>query len=323
MSNIDTTSTHSPRYYPLISIEIYSDLEINCHRLIPGGLHEIPKNLSQITYSIIYAIKFIAVNRLHSITNENASLSVNFVEIFAQLLNSIRNLLPWSPILQNENELQALIESVAQLLLPPSNVLHEPQIITLSAAQFLLNVSTAIRPRFMLDCPSFKRLIQMGGNLTYLDQQAASIVRNAIVNCFVLPWPNCSNTEQAYDRRSVMLAEYVHNVGENLLKLDNLITAHSQHDKVIKVITVVLPMLTNIVEYHTDSSSLVKQMLAGAYKDPIAKTMQVYTHFGANSDEVAVCVLNFALNIIKTLQIALGADYIREMLSIFLQTTTR
>lgn len=282
-----------------------------------------PKNLSQITYCLIYAIKFIAANKLHTINYIDSSLSGNFVEIFAQLLNSIRNLLSWSSILQSENELKSLIENVAQILLPPSNILQEPKMITLSAAQFILTVSSKIRPRYMLDCPSFKQLIQMGSNLTYLDRQAATIIRNAIVNCFVLPWPNIANTDQAFDRRVTLLHEYIHNLSENLLNLDQLATIHSQHDKIIKVVTVVLPMLNDIVEYNRESSSFVKNLLANAYKPSIGKSLIIYNHFGAVSEDIAGCVLNFALNIIQTLQIQLGPSYIREMLDVFLQTTTR
>lgn len=292
-------------------------------RSFAGCPQEMPKNLSQITYCLIYAIKFIAVNKLHSINLSNSSLSNNFVEIFAQLLNSIRNLLPWSPILQSENELKSLIENVAQILMPPSNILQEPKIITLSAAQLILTVSSTIRPRYMLDCPSIKQLIQIGSNLTYLDRQAASIVRNSIVNCFVLPWPNVTNSEQAFDRRMVMLHEYLHCLSENLLNSDHLAMVHTQQDKMIKVITVVLPMLIDIIEYHRESSSSVKHMLANAYKPSIAKSLLVYNQFGAISEEIASCVLNFALNIIQTLQIQLGSPYIREMLDVFLETTTR
>lgn len=53
--------------------------------------------------------------------------------MFSQALNSIRSLLTWSPILQNENELKSLIENVAQILMPPSNILQEPKIITLAS----------------------------------------------------------------------------------------------------------------------------------------------------------------------------------------------
>lgn len=285
-----------------------------------GYLQEIPKNLSQITYCLIYAIKFIATNKLHSITFGDSSLSTNFVEIFAQLLNCIRNLLSWSPILQSEHELKSLIESVAQILMPPSNLLQEPKMITLAAAQFLLTVSSAIRPRYMLDCPSFKQLIQMGSNLTYLDQQAATIIRNAIVNCLVLPWPNVS--DQAYDRRLILLHEYVNNLSENLMNLDHSVM-HNQLDKVIKVVTVILPILNEIVDHQRDSSSPVKQMLVSAHKPPITKSVLIYKEFGLVSEEIANSVLKFTLTVFRTLQLQLGSQYISDMLDIFIKTTTR
>lgn len=299
-----------------------NSLKSNSFILFIGCLQEIPKNLTQITYCLIYAIKFIAVNKLHSISFGDSSLSANFVEIFAQLLNSIRNLLPWSPILQCEHELKSLIENVTQILLPPSNLLQEPKMITLAAAQFLLTVSSVIRPRYMLDCPSFKQLIQMGSNLTYLDQQASAFIRNTIVNCFVLPWPNTSNADQVFDRRLILLQEYVHNLSENLLNLDHSVM-HNHHDKVIKIITVVLPMHNDIIEYHRESSSSVKHMLVNAYRTPITKSILIYKEFGAVNEEIASCVLKFALSVIQTLQIQLGSPYISEMLDIFLKTTTR
>lgn len=254
---------------------------------------------------------------------DNSSLSANFVEIFAQLLNSVRNLLPWSPILQSDNELKSLIENVTQILLPPSNLLHEPKMITLAAAQFLLTTSSVVRPSYMLDCPSLKQIIQLGSNLSYLDQQAATIVRNAIVNCFVLPWPNVSNADQAFDRRTLLLQDYVNiNLSENLLNLEHSMM-HSQHDKVIKVITVVLPVLNEIIDYHRDSSSSVKHMLVNACEQPITKSILIYKEFGAASEEIARCVLKFALGVIRTLQIQLGSHFVSEMLDIFLKTTTR
>lgn len=251
-------------------------------------------------------------------------LGGNFVEIFAQLLNCIRNLLMWSPILQGENELKMLIESVSQILMMPTNALQEPKMLKLAAAQFVLTVSTVVRPRYMLECPAFKQLIVAGSNLIHLEEQAAAIVRNAIVNCYVLPWPNVSNSEQVFDRRSMMLTNYVNSVANGLLSLDlPMATVHSQHDKVIKVMTVVLPMLNDIIQFHVGSSSSVKHMLANAFKEPIGRTIQLYTHFGAASDEVADCTLNFALTIIRALQLPLGASCIQEMLDIFLRTTIR
>lgn len=287
-----------------------------------GCLQEIPKNLTHITYCLIYAIKFIAVNKFHSISFGDSSLAANFVEIFAQLLNCIRNLLPWLQVIQSEHEMKSLIEDIAQILLPPSNLLQQPKMITLAAAQFLLTVSSVIRPRYMLDCSSFKQLIQLGINLTYLDEQASTFIRNAIINCFVLSWPNLSNADQAFDRRSIMLQDYVQKISENLLSLDHSVM-YNQHDKVIKIVTLVLPVLNEIIDYHRESSSSVKHMFVDAFKAPITKSIFIYKEFGSVSEEIASCVLKFALSVIRTLQIQLGSPFISEMLDIFLKTTTR
>lgn len=282
-------------------------------------MHEIPRNLTQITYGLIYAIKFISVNKLHSVRFGECVLSSNFAEIFAQMLNSIRNLLPWSPILQNEPELKSLIENVTQILLPASNLQQEPKLITLAAAHFLLTVSS-YRPRYMLDCASFKQLIQMGNQLNYLDGQAAKFIQNAIVNCYVLPWPHLSNAD--HENRQVKLQDYVQNLSENLLILDHTVM-HNQQDKVIKVVTVVLPTLNDIIDNHRESSSSCKQMLVNAYRPSITKSILIYKEFGAHNEDIASCILKFVLSVIRTLQIQLTSPYISDMLDIFLKTTTR
>lgn len=232
--------------------------------------------------------------------------------------------MPWSSILQSENELKSLIENVAQILMPPSNILQEPRIVTLAAAQLILTVSSQIRPRYMLDCPAIKQLIQIGSNLTYLDKQAAALIRNAIVNCFVLPWPNTPSAEQELERRSFMLHSYIHNLAQDLMNLDvTPSTGHSQQEKIAKVITNVLPVLSEIIEYNRESSSSVKHMLVGAFRTIIEKSLQLFGHFGGLNEDVANCVLSFALCVIETLQIQLGSPSIRDMLVVFLSTTTK
>lgn len=83
----------------------------------------------------------------------------------------------------------------------------------------------------MLEIPSIKQLIQAGSNLTYLDQKAAATIRQAIVNCFILPWPNVSNPAQEFEKRAFMAQTYISNLAQDLLNLDN----SSGHDKVDKV----------------------------------------------------------------------------------------
>lgn len=293
---------------------------------ISGGAQEMPRNLSHVTYCLLNAIKFIAVNKLHSAgyAGNKLTLTSGFADTFAQLLNSVRILLPWSPIIQNENELKSLIEYVATILLPPSNIVQDfnPRLMTLAAAQFLLTVSSTIRPRYLLDCPSFKQLIQLGIQLNHLDKLAAKTVRNAIVNSFVLPWPNVPNAEQVFDRRLVMLEEYINNLSANLLNVDHSAAVASQHDKIIGVITVVLPALCDILDCHRESTSSVKQMLMHSFKSPITKSLIIYNQFGATNEQIANGVLQFIISVLQTLQIQMGPQHIREMLDTILKTTT-
>lgn len=311
---------------------VLRDLATMCQTLtrlitpMHGGCQEIPRNLSHVTYCLLNAIKFIAVNKLHSIgyAGNKVTLTSGFADTFAQLMNSVRNLLPWSPIIQNENELKSLIEYVAQILLPPSNVVQDfnPRLMTLAAAQFLLTVSSTIRPRYLLDCPSVKQLIQLGIQLNHLDKLAAKTVRNALVNSFVLPWPNVPNTEQVFDRRANMLAEYINNLSENLLNVDHSAAVASQHDKIVGVITVVLPALGEILDYHRESTTSVKQMLLHSFKSPISKSLIIYNQFGATNEQIAAGVLQFVISVLQTLQIQMGSQPIREMLDAILKTST-
>lgn len=237
-------------------------------------------------------------------------------------MNSIRNLLSWSPILQSETELKSLIESVAQILMPPLNILQEPRMITLSAAQFMLTVSSQIRPRYMLDCQSIKQLIQIGTNLTYLDRQAAILIRNAIVNCLLLPWPNVSLSEQKFTERDQLLREYIHSLSQDMMNLDYSV-AHGHHEKISKIIANDLIIHKEIIDYNRESNSTAKQMLASAYRPIIAKSLELYSQLGSINEEIANSVLNFALSILQTLQIQLGSATVREMLDIFLEASMR
>lgn len=220
----------------LVQCAFLRDLSSLCQTLtrlvsiLQGCCQDVPENVLKITYYLIYIIKFISIHKLHS-NSSNSILSNDFIEMFSQALNSVRSLLTWSPILQHENELKSLIENVAQTLMPPSNILQEPKIVTLASAQLLLNISVVLRPRCMLECPAIKQLIQIGIDLNYLDQNAAALIRQMIVNCFVLPWPNLSNAEQELDKRAMMLREYIFNLAQDLLNSDHSI-GHEKLDKV-------------------------------------------------------------------------------------------
>lgn len=98
-------------------------------------------------------------------------------------------------------------------------------------AQLLLSITATLRPKFALECTSLQQLIQAGPLLDHLDNHAAVSVHQAIVNCFVLPWPMASNVDQDFDRRAQLLQEYIGCLAQDLLRLDHTL-ASGQRDKV-------------------------------------------------------------------------------------------
>lgn len=241
-----------------------------------------------------------------------------------------------------------------------------------STAQLLLSITSTLRPRYALECVSLSQLIQCGSNLAHLDSRAIAYTHQSIVNCFVLPWCNVSNAEQDFERRSLLLGEYIGCLGQDLIRLDHTLV-NGQLDKVsggdgwqssfhfrwfsiallslqiIKITTTVLPYLRDILDYFKEQSTSVKSMLLTTYKvmcagcieirmpnsrnilsnfvhfpQPIIfKAVTFFNLFGTTSTDVAICVLNFSLSVIRTLQMQLGSNYVKEMLGIFLDASTR
>lgn len=119
--------------------------------------------------------------------------------------------------------------------------------------------------------------------------------------------------------------------------------------QIIKITTTVLPYLRDILDYFKEQSSSVKSILLTTFKvtttllfvtdvihqscyklfklyflQPIIfKAVTLFNVFGTTSTEVAICVLNFSLSVIRTLQVQLGSNYVKEMLGVFLDASTR
>lgn len=99
------------------------------------------------------------------------------------------------------------------------------------AAQLLLSITSTLKPRYALECVSLSQLIQCGSNLAHLDSRAIAYTHQSIVCCFVLPWCNVSNADQDFERRGLLLEEYIGCLGQDLIRLDHTLI-NGQLDKV-------------------------------------------------------------------------------------------
>lgn len=74
--------------------------------------------------------------------------------------------------------------------------------------------------------------MHIGGNLSHVDAQTAICIHQAIVNCFVLPWTNVATGDQDFERRSLLLKEYIASLSQDLLRLDHTLP-DGQQEKVL------------------------------------------------------------------------------------------
>lgn len=112
-----------------------------------------------------------------------------------------------------------------------SQIFTSNELVTSIPAQLLLNITSTIKPRCSLECVSLSQLIQCGSNLAHLDSRAIAYTHQSIVCCFVLPWSNVSNADQDFERRGLLLEEYIGCLGQDLIRLDHTLI-NGQLDKV-------------------------------------------------------------------------------------------
>lgn len=270
------------------------------------------ENLLQLTQCLLYFVKFF-MQRRECMQIRHNSLRQYFVEMFPQVLQALRSLLSLSVFHKPENELRELVDQVGQLLQPSSTM--EQQIVCLAAAQFLLSVTSVIRPKYMLEIPSIVRLVQFGPNLRHLPAPVQSVTYEMIINCFVLPWQNVPNQEQEFEKRGLVLNEYVTNLGHDIF---------SNQEQPSKIQTIqtssILPIFKDILEYFRDNSTSVKNMIANAFKPIITKTLTIFN--SCECQEADNLIAEFSLSVLKTLQLQLGIAFVKEMLTIFINWAT-
>lgn len=104
----------------------------------------LPQNVHNLTTNLVSAVAFMANTRLHRLNVTMPQLTIDFVDIFSQILSALRSFVSWSPTLHLEATLKPLIEHAAGVLVPqPLTASHsgaEPKMITLAAGKLSDNL---------------------------------------------------------------------------------------------------------------------------------------------------------------------------------------
>lgn len=198
-----------------------------------------------------------------------------------------------------------------------------------------------------------QQLFQAGPQLAHLHRPGAIVVQQSLVASLVVPWSLGvlstvpQSDEQDMEKRGILLQKYVDSLAADLMALDHTSTGGQQDkvrsdliisfeckhsnslvsrcfvSKIIKVVAATLPQLAAVLEYFAEHQTHSKQMLLAAYRPCIGRAIVLFGSFGADSADVAEHVLRLCLAAVRTLQQQLGGAYLKEMLGIFLEASTR
>lgn len=194
-------------------------------------------------------------------------------------------------------------------------------IVQQAASELLLFISTVIRPKCLLEIPQIQSLLQAGSRLgAQLPRQVSINVHISLVSYMVLPWKGVPEQQQDYQRRQWMLREYIQGLAQNFLDLD---LGQANETKVAATTLSLLGTFTALIEYFKATGGNAKDMLASTFKPILTKALMIFNSFGLCSIAMAITVAEFSLSMLRTLPTHLGGQFIKEMVTLFINVSSR
>ncbi|XP_059609404.1 exportin-6 [Phlebotomus argentipes] len=318
------TSTSKCHYIHCVLRDL-SSLCQTLSRLVPiieACSERVSEFVLTVAIGLVLTVKFLATKKPYKMSTFTEEIQVDFAETLAQMLAALRGLLPWSTVLKFDASVNSLIDVVVHILLPTETL--EPKIVTLAAAQLLIGITSIMRPSTLQEQSGMVQLIQAGRNLSHLDRQTSQLVYQSICNCLILPQfqgAGSHDHQMVLNQRTTRLSEYINTLAKELLQLGtvNVSTAN----RVTEVVTSVLPILRDILDYYESAASVTKQILLSAFRGILEKSLQIYNDFYTSCPGITDTVLSFGFSVIRTLQIQLGTEYVRHILGNFLNACTK
>lgn len=293
-----------------------------------------------VAVSLVLTVKFLATRRPHQMANGGCLCSeeaqADFVEAFAQTLSALRGLLPCASSLKMDTHVTSLVDVVAQVLLPTggSGCGGEPQLVRLASASLLLSIATVLRPVEFCEGASVKALLQMGielcGGEEEEDRRAAVTFYKAVCTSFMLPWQGQEGDEavvvdQRFEERAKRLEEFLlHSLGAQLMSGCHDVVVNNVAGgggRFVAVLEVTLGAYREILDHFVDATTQMKQMLVRPLKRVIEAVLEVFKVMPGMGAGAKDAVFGFLHSCIRVVQLQLGNQYIKDMLSVLLNAT--
>ncbi|XP_023035186.1 exportin-6 isoform X1 [Drosophila willistoni] len=286
-----------------------------------GVADEMECQLQMLSDSLLQTLQLLASNRIGGSEMDKANFQTDLDNLYAQVLLAIRSIFPLSKAMGSEELLHRLFVILGSIFACNNSLSAASPIVQQAASELLLFISTVIRPKCLLEIPQIQSLLQAGSRLgTQLPRQVCINVHISLVSYMVLPWKCVPEQQQDYQRRLWMLREYIDGLAQNFLELDLNLTGES---KVTATTLSLLGTLTALIEYFNGCGGNAKDMLASTFKPILTKALMIFNSYGLNSIAMAITVAEFSLSMLRTLPTHLGAQFIKEMITLFINVSSR
>lgn len=113
-------------------------LIFNFYLFLATRAHECIPNIQGVVESLVNIVAFLSRNRIQSIKTNMQQISLDFIDLYSQILSALRSYLGWSPLIRTDAILKPLIENVCYTLMQPESGIQEPKIILLAAGKFVI-----------------------------------------------------------------------------------------------------------------------------------------------------------------------------------------
>ncbi|KAH8234528.1 hypothetical protein KR038_008564, partial [Drosophila bunnanda] len=288
----------------------------------PAVADEMECQLQMLSDSLLQTLQLLASNRLQGGNEmDKATFQMDLDNLYAQVLLAMRSIFPLSKAMVGEELLHRLFAILGSIFACSGSLAAVSPIVQQAASELLLFISTVIRPKCLLEIPQIQSLLQAGSRLgAQLPRQVCINVHIALVSYMVLPWKCVPEQQQDYQRRLWMLREYVQGLAQNFLDLD---LGQANESKVAATTLSLLGTFTALIEYFKASGGNAKDMLASTFKPILTKALMIFNSFGLSSIAMAITVAEFSLSMLRTLPTHLGGQFIKEMITLFINVSSR
>lgn len=132
---------------------------------------------------------------------------------------------------------------------------NEPSKVSHASAHLLLTLSNTVFPPSLITLPPIVEFLHVAPCLRYNNEKTTEVVNNAFCNILIRPWGDLSHQDSS--KRNSLITGFF----DILTKEFKELVPHSDENRVRDVVSSVLPILSNIIDYCKNYPTSSKKLL--------------------------------------------------------------